>query len=149
MEIVVLSVGRMKESYMREGVKAFEKEINKRHRLTHIEVDDEKAPESLSPALMTMVKDKEGERLMQHIRPEDQVITLEIQGKALDTEDFSKLIYRLSGPTNKRVCLVIGGSLGLSEKVLKRSDYGVSFSAMTFPHQMMRLLLMEQLTWLP
>ncbi len=149
MDIVLLTVGKLKEEYLREGVKFFEKEINKRHRLTHIEVSDEKAPESLSPALMAMVKEKEGERLMQYIQPSDQVITLEIQGKALDTEGFSKLMYRLSGPSNKRICLVIGGSLGLSQKILSRSDYGVSFSAMTFPHQMMRLLVLEQLAVLP
>ena len=109
-----------------------------------VEVSDEKAPEHLSPAEAALVKQKEGERILSHINEDTYVITLEIEGKMLTSEQLAKKMDELATYGKSKVAFVIGGSLGLSADVQKRSDFGLSFSKMTFPHQLMRLVLLEQ-----
>lgn len=109
-----------------------------------IEVADEKAPENLSEAEEKQVKDKEGERILQAISPDTYVITLEIEGKMLSSEQLAKKMDELATYGKSKVAFVIGGSLGISEAVQQRSDFAISFSKMTFPHQLMRLVLLEQ-----
>ena len=109
-----------------------------------IEVPDEKAPENLSEAQMEEVKQKEGERILSKISQDTYVMTLEIEAKQLTSEKLASHMDSLATYGKSKVAFVIGGSLGLSDEVLKRSDFSLSFSKMTFPHQLMRLMLVEQ-----
>ena len=110
-----------------------------------IEVADEKTKENASEAENDLIRKKEGERLLKHIKDSDYCITLEIDGKMLTSEGFSKEIDRLGLAGKSSLVFVIGGSIGLDTAVIKRSDYALSFSKMTFPHQLMRVILLEQI----
>src|SRR5690606_28386328 len=110
-----------------------------------IEVPDEKAPESLSEREMTLVKQKEGKRILTKIKPDDYVIALAIEGKMKTSEQLAADLDKLATYGKSNICFVIGGSLGLSEEVLQRANEQLSFSPLTFPHQLMRLILLEQL----
>lgn len=110
-----------------------------------IEVADEKAPEHLSEAQEEQIRLKEGERLMKVIRPEAYVIALEITGKTYSSEEFSALMENCMGKGISHICFVIGGSIGLSKEIHQRSNLFISFSKMTFPHQLMRVILSEQI----
>ncbi len=111
---------------------------------TIIEVPDEKAPENMSEAMEAAVRYKEGQAILKQLRDDTYVIALAIQGKQLSSEKFAELISDLGLRGKSNIAFVIGGSIGLSEEVLKRADYHLSFSAMTFPHQLMRVILLEQ-----
>lgn len=137
MKIKIISVGKIKESYYTKQIKEFEKEISKYSQIELIEVPDEKCPEKLSVKEMIQVKDKEGERILAKINDEF-VVALAIEGMHLDSKKFKKYF-------NKDVTFVIGGSLGLSKNVMNRSNAKLSFSKMTFPHQLMKVILMEQI----
>ena len=125
MEIRIVTVGKIKEKYLSAGIAEYSKRLGRYCKLTFCQVPDEKTPDKASDALNEQIKDTEGERLMKHIRDQDYVIALAIG--------------------NSSIAFVIGGSLGLSEKVLKRADYKLSFSRMTFPHQLMQMILLEQI----
>lgn len=145
MNITIISVGKLKEKFMRQAVDEYMKRLSAYAKVTIIEVPDEKAPERLSEAEAAAVKAKEGIRILKYIGQNMHVITLEINGKMLTSEAFSKQLADLSLYGKSRVAFVIGGSLGLSDAVLKRSNMGLSFSQMTFPHQLMRVVLLEQI----
>lgn len=145
MNITIISVGKLKEKFMRQAVDEYMKRLSAYAKVSIIEVPDEKAPEHLSEAEAAAVKRKEGARILKHIGQNTHVITLEINGKMLTSEAFSKQLADLSLYGKSRVAFVIGGSLGLSDAVLKRSNMGLSFSKMTFPHQLMRVVLLEQI----
>lgn len=144
MKIRIIAVGKVKEKFMRQGIEEYQKRMGTYLPLEIIEVRDEAAAESLSDLEEKKVKDKEGARILEKIGPRDRVVVLAIGGKSLDSVQFSKFIFdqALEGVSN--LVFVIGGSLGLSEEVMKRGDFSLSFSSMTFPHQLMRLILMEQ-----
>jgi len=141
MRITILAVGRLKEDYLREASDFFSASLNKLCSFSVIEIPDEKN----TAGSETQVKNTEGRGILNRIRPDQYVIALAIDGKPLTTSEFRNKIRSISENGKDDIVLVIGGSLGLSDEVLKRSDYRISFSPMTFPHQLMRIMLMEQL----
>ena len=140
MEIRIVTVGKIKEKYLCDGIAEYAKRLSRYCRLTFCQVADEKTPDKASEALNTQIKNTEGERLMKHIREQDYVIALAIDGKTPDSVELSQKIEKLGVSGISSIAFVIGGSLGLSESVLKRADYKLSFSRMTFPHQLMQML---------
>ncbi|SEN77371.1 23S rRNA (pseudouridine1915-N3)-methyltransferase [Peptostreptococcus russellii] len=144
-KISIISVGKIKEKYLKLGIEEFSKRLSKYCKLDIIEVNDEKAPENLSSKEMNIVKDKEGKSILSKIKQTQYVVALAIDGDKLSSEKFAKKLDKLSLEGNSHICFVIGGSLGLSDEVLSRADMKMSFSDMTFPHQMMRLILLEQI----
>ncbi len=145
MNITILCVGQIKEKYFRDAIAEYQKRLSRYCKLQIIEVADEKTKENASEAENDLIRKKEGERLLKHIKDSDYCITLEIDGKMLTSEGFSKEIDRLGLAGKSSLVFVIGGSIGLDTAVIKRSDYALSFSKMTFPHQLMRVILLEQI----
>lgn len=145
MNITILCVGQIKEKYFRDAIAEYQKRLSRYCKLQMIEVADEKTKENASEAENDLIRKKEGERLLKHIKDSDYCITLEIDGKMLTSEGLSKEIDRLGLAGKSSLVFVIGGSIGLDTAVLKRSDYVLSFSKMTFPHQLMRVILLEQI----
>lgn len=144
MNITVISVGKLKEKYLKLVIEEFSKRLSKYCKLDMIELDDEKCPENLSDKDMEIVKNKEGNKILSKIKNNSYVIALAIDGKNLSSEELASTISNLAVRGNSHITFVIGGSLGLSTEVLKRADYKLSFSKMTFPHQLMKLILLEQ-----
>lgn len=144
MNIKIIAVGKIKEKYIQEGIKEFSKRLSRYCILDILEIEDEKAPENLSDKEMKIVKSKEGERILAKIPQNSFVISLEIQSKQLTSEELSKKIQTLMVEGTNDITFIIGGSLGLSKEVLDKTDFKLSFSKMTFPHQLMRLILLEQ-----
>lgn len=135
----------MKERFYREAVEEFVKRLSRYCKLEIIEVADEKTPDGSSEAEERKILEKEGIRLTKHLRDEAWVCALAIDGKRLDSVSFSNKIEQLGISGVSHIQFVIGGSLGLSESVLERADFKISFSEMTFPHQLMRVILLEQI----
>ncbi|WNS75478.1 23S rRNA (pseudouridine(1915)-N(3))-methyltransferase RlmH [Bacillus sp. DTU_2020_1000418_1_SI_GHA_SEK_038] len=144
MNISIITVGKLKEKYLKQGIDEYLKRLSAYAKMDIIEVPDEKAPEELSDTEMLQVKQKEGERILAKINPDAHVIALAIEGKMKSSEELADTLDKLATYGKSKVAFVIGGSLGLSEDVLKRADEKLSFSKMTFPHQLMRLILVEQ-----
>lgn len=145
MNITVLSVGKVKEKFYRDAIAEYEKRLSKYCKLSIVEVSDEKTPDNASEVECLAIKKKEGNRLLKYIDERDYVIALAIEGMQLDSVEFSRYIDKLGLEGKSNVKFVIGGSLGLDAQILKRADYLLSFSKMTFPHQMMRFILLEQI----
>ena len=145
MNISIVTVGKLKEKYLKQGIEEYLKRLGSYAKVEVTEVPDEKAPEELSDTEMTQVKQKEGERILAKIGPDTYVIALAINGKLKSSEELADTLDKLATYGKSKIAFVIGGSLGLSEEVLKRSDEQLSFSKMTFPHQLMRLILVEQI----
>jgi 23S rRNA (pseudouridine1915-N3)-methyltransferase len=144
MEIRVISVGKIKERYLNDGIAEYAKRLGRYCKLSFYQVADEKTPDKASEGLNRQIKETEGERILKHIRESDYVIALAIEGKMLDSVELSHKIADLGVNGVSCIDLVIGGSLGLSDAVLSRADFKLSFSKMTFPHQMMQMILLEQ-----
>ena len=144
MKITILTVGKIKEKYLRDAIAEYSKRLSRYAKLEIIEVADEKTPDNASETVETNIKNKEAERLLKYIRDDAYLITLEIKGKQLTSEELAQKIDTLGVQGTSHIIFVIGGSLGLGEEVLKRSNYALSFSKMTFPHQLMRVILLEQ-----
>ncbi|OTN88481.1 ribosomal RNA large subunit methyltransferase H [Enterococcus sp. 7E2_DIV0204] len=145
MKIKIITVGKLKEKYLVQGINEYLKRLQSYAKVEIIEVADEKAPENLSEAEMLQVKGKEGERILAKINDQDYVFVLAINGKQFSSEEFSKEIVQLGINGKSQLAFVIGGSLGLSDQVLKRSQQQMSFGKLTYPHQLMRLVLVEQI----
>lgn len=145
MNINIYAVGKIKEPYLKEGIAEFTKRLGAYTGIHMEEMSDEPAPESLSALEMEQVKRAEGERILKKIGNEDYVIALDIRGKQLTSESFAKKISALQLEGHSTIDFVIGGSLGLSTKVLARANMQLSFGKMTYPHMMMRLILLEQI----
>ncbi|WP_312470700.1 23S rRNA (pseudouridine(1915)-N(3))-methyltransferase RlmH [Neobacillus sp.] len=145
MHISIVTVGKLKEKYLRLGIEEYLKRLSAYAKVEVFEVADEKAPEVLSELEMVQVKQKEGERILAKISQDTYVIALAIQGKLQSSEELADTLDKLATYGKSKIAFVIGGSLGLSEEVLKRSNEQLSFSRMTFPHQLMRLILVEQI----
>lgn len=145
MNIHLISVGKIKEKHFIQAIEEYAKRLSRYCKLSIIEVPDEKAPENLSDKEMDQVKKTEGENLLKNIKEGMYVIALDIKGKMLDSEAFAVHLKNLGVEGNSNIAFIIGGSLGLSEEVLKRADFRLSFSPMTFPHQLMRVILLEQI----
>lgn len=145
MEIRILSVGKIKEKYLTAGIQEYAKRLGRYCRLTFCKVADEKTPDKASDALNDLIRYIEGERLMKHIREQDYVIALAIDGNMLDSVELSRKLGQLGVEGKSSIAFVIGGSLGLSPQILNRADFRLSFSKMTFPHQLMQMILLEQI----
>lgn len=145
MNILIITVGKLKEKYLKQGIDEFVKRMSSYAKLDMIEVADEKAPEELSLAEMDQVKQKEGERILNKIPQDTYVIALAIDGRMKSSEELAEDLDKLATYGKSKIAFVIGGSLGLSDEVLKRANEKLSFSRMTFPHQLMRLILVEQI----
>ncbi|MGV2939305.1 23S rRNA (pseudouridine(1915)-N(3))-methyltransferase RlmH [Mesobacillus sp. LC4] len=145
MNISIVTVGKLKEKYLKQGIEEYLKRLGSYAKVEVIEVPDEKAPEELSGTEMVQVKQKEGERILAKIGPDTYVIALAINGKLKSSEELADTLDKLATYGKSKIAFVIGGSLGLSDEVLKRADEQLSFSKMTFPHQLMRLILVEQI----
>ncbi|MDF2535572.1 MAG: rRNA ((1915)-N(3))-methyltransferase RlmH [Bacillales bacterium] len=145
MQITIISVGKLKEKYLVDGISEYMKRLSSYARMEIVEITDEKAPENLSFAEEQQVKKKEGERILAKISSDTYVIALAIEGKQRTSEDLATMMNSLGTYGKSRITFVIGGSLGLSEDVMKRANDKLSFSKMTFPHQLMKLILVEQI----
>ncbi|KFE42582.1 23S rRNA (pseudouridine(1915)-N(3))-methyltransferase RlmH [Staphylococcus agnetis] len=144
MKITIIAVGKLKEKYWKQAIAEYEKRLTAYTKVEIIEVPDEKAPENMSDKEIEQVKEKEGQRILAKIKPQSTVITLEIQGKMLSSEGLAKEMDQRMTQGASDFTFIIGGSNGLHQDVMKRSNFALSFSKMTFPHQMMRVVLLEQ-----
>ena len=145
MKISIACVGKIKEKFYRDAVSEYEKRLSRYCKLEFIEVTDEKTPEGAGAALEEQIREKEGRRRLEKIREDAFVCTLEIEGKRLTSEGFADWMEELTIRGKSHIVFVIGGSLGLHESVCRRADISLSFSDMTFPHQLMRVILVEQI----
>lgn len=145
MKITIITVGKVKESYFRGAIEEYSKRLSKYCKLDIVEVTDEKTPDKASETEEEQIKAKEAERIMKHVRDDAYVIALAIEGKQLDSVELADKIETLGVQGKSHIQFVIGGSLGLHPAVLSRADYKLSFSKMTFPHQLMRVILLEQI----
>lgn len=144
MKITILTVGKIREKYLRDAIAEYTKRLSKYCKPEIIEVADEKTPDNASETVEENIRTKEGERLLKFVRDDAYVITLEINGKQLSSEELAEKIEKLGVQGTSHIMFIIGGSIGLGKEVLARSDYALSFSKMTFPHQLMRVILLEQ-----
>ena len=145
MNINIITVGKIKEKYLLLGIEEYKKRLSKYTKLTMIEVSDEKAPENLSLEDMKRVKKLEGEKILSKLKANTYLVALAIDGKQLSSEEFSKKMDKLMVDGISDITFVIGGSLGLSDEVIDKSDFKLSFSKMSFPHQVMKMILLEQI----
>ena len=143
MNAAIVCVGKMKEKYWRDAAAEYEKRLSRFLRLETIELPDLPEPVNSSPAIEAQIRQKEGEVILAKLRPDDIVVALCIEGKQLDSVSLSAQLARYAD-TGRRVAFVIGGSLGLSPEVVARANMKLSFSPMTFPHQLARIMLLEQ-----
>lgn len=144
MKITLITVGKIKEKYWNMAIDEYSKRLSRYCKLNIIEVADEKTKEDASEGYERIVKEKEGERILASIPDDAYIVALAIEGKMLDSIELSKKIDDILVRGSNNIVFIIGGSLGLSEKVMSAVDYKLSFSKMTFPHQMMRVILLEQ-----
>ncbi|AIG66203.1 23S rRNA (pseudouridine(1915)-N(3))-methyltransferase RlmH [Weissella tructae] len=145
MNVKIICVGKLKEKYLKDGIAEYAKRLQKFAKFEIIEVPDEKAPEQLSQAEMDKIMQKEGERILSKIKDREYVFALAIKGKERSSEELAQEIEKLTVSGNSDLTFIIGGSLGLDPAVLKRSNTQISFGRFTLPHQLMRLVLTEQI----
>lgn len=144
MKITIITVGKLKEKYLKDAIAEYSKRLSKYCKLEIVEVADEKTPENASEVVEDAIRSKEAERILKYVKEDAFVITLEIAGKQLTSEEFADKIEQLGVKGISHIIFVIGGSIGLGKEVLEKSDFALSFSKMTFPHQLMRVILLEQ-----
>ena len=145
MKISLVVVGKIKEKFYRDAVEEYRKRLGRYCTVEIVEVADEKTPDGAGAALEAQIKEREGQRILQAIREDAYVIALAIQGRQRSSEQLAAHLDELAIRGKSHLCFVIGGSLGLSDSVLARADEHLSFSRMTFPHQLMRVILLEQI----
>ncbi len=145
MKITVIAVGKIKEKYYRDALMEYGKRLGRYCRFEITEVEDEKTPDGASAAEEDRIREKEAERILKHVKEDAFVLTLEIAGKVFDSVEFAEKIEMLGIRGVSHLQFIIGGSLGLHERISRRADMAVSFSRMTFPHQLMRVILLEQI----
>lgn len=144
MTIQIVAVGRLKEKYLLDGIAEYLKRLGPYAKVQIVEVPDEKAPESMSAAEELQVKQREGERILAQLRPDAHVVAMAIDGETWSSDELARQLGQLGTYGRSHAAFIIGGSLGLSDAVLKRADQRLSFGRITFPHQLMRLVLVEQ-----
>ncbi len=145
MKIIVICVGKIKEKFYTQAIMEYSKRLSRYCKLEIVELADEKTPENAGEQVNLNIKAKEGDRILSAIKDDAYVIALAIEGKMLDSIELSQKIEKLGINGTSNITFVIGGSLGLDKRVLDRADYKLSFSKMTFPHQLMRVVLLEQI----
>lgn len=144
MQIDIICVGKVKEQYLRDAIAEYSKRLGRYCKLNILEVADEKTPEHASEGVEQQIKAKEGERIAKHIKPGAYVIALAIDGQQVTSEGFARKIDQLGIQGVSHIQFVIGGSIGMDDAILRQANYKLSFSKMTFPHQLMRVILLEQ-----
>ena len=145
MQIQIVAVGKLKEKYLVQGIAEYVKRLGPYAKVLMNEVGDEKAPEQLSASEELQVKAKEGERILAQVKPDAYVIAMAIDGHMWTSDQLAKQMNELATYGRSHICFIIGGSLGLSDDVLRRADLKLSFGRITFPHQLIRLVLTEQI----
>ena len=145
MKITVITVGKIKEKYLKDAIAEYCKRLSKYCKLDIVEVADEKTPDNASEVVEHAIRSKEAERILKYVKDDAFVITLEINGKQLSSEELADKIDKLGVRGTSHIIFIIGGSIGLGQEVLQKSNYALSFSKMTFPHQLMRVILLEQI----
>ena len=145
MNITLITVGKIKEKYLRDAIDEYSKRLSRYCKLDIIELPDEKTPDNASEKEELQIKEKEGKSILSKIKENSYVIAMDLKGKHITSEEFSSLIDNLGVEGNSNITFVIGGSLGLSQEVIKRANYKLCFSKMTFPHQLFRVMLLEQI----
>lgn len=144
MKITVVCVGKIKEKFFGDAIREYEKRLSRYCKLSIVELQDEKTPDGASAALEEQIKRREGERILKVLPEGAYTVALAIQGKQCSSEELAETIEKLGVNGTSHIVFIIGGSLGLSEEVFLKADYLLSFSKMTFPHQLMRVVLLEQ-----
>ena len=144
MNITIVCVGKLKEKYLKAAIDEYSKRLSRYCKLDIIELNDEKTPDNASEKEELMIKEKEGSNILKNIKDNMFVVALAIEGKMISSEELGCFIKDQGVRGNSNIAFIIGGSLGLSKEVLNRADYKLSFSKMTFPHQLMRVILLEQ-----
>ena len=144
LHINVICIGKLKEKYLQDALSEYSKRLSKYCILNITELPDEKLPNNLNDSLINMIKEKESNNILSHIEKNSYVITLDLKGKQYTSEEFSKKINNISLNNSSSITFIIGGTLGLSDKVLKSSNELICFSKMTFPYQLIRIFLLEQ-----
>ena len=144
MKITIAAVGKLKEKYLKDAIAEYKKRLSRFTDIELIEVDDEQAPDNLSPAQEQQVKQKEAERLLKRVREGSYIVLLDVSGEQIDSEGFSKKLDSIMLSGGSHITFIIGGSLGLDESLIKAASYRISLSKMTFPHQLARVILLEQ-----
>ncbi|MCQ4936197.1 23S rRNA (pseudouridine(1915)-N(3))-methyltransferase RlmH [Anaerotignum propionicum] len=145
MKVTIVCVGKLKEAYWRGAIEEYSKRLGRYMKLEIVELPDEKAPETMSPAQEDEVRQKEGLRILKAVKEDGFAVALAIEGKSLSSEGLADFMAERAVRGVSHMVFIIGGSLGLSQEVMKRADFWLSFSPMTFPHQMMRVILLEQI----
>lgn len=145
MKITLICVGKLKEKYLKMGIDEYRKRLGRYCTLEIIQLPDEKTPDNASSATNNAIKKKEGERILKFLKDDSYCIVLAIDGKMLSSEELADHMEKLFVTGKSHISFVIGGSLGLSDEVLSRANYQLSFSKMTFPHQLMRVIFLEQI----
>lgn len=145
MKITIIAVGKIKEKYYRDALAEYGKRLSRYCKLEIVEVEDEKTPDKASAVEEAQILEKEAERVLRYVKDDAYVITLEIAGRMVDSVEFAEKIEKLGVRGVSHLQFIIGGSLGLHTKVCRRANMAVSFSKMTFPHQLMRVILLEQI----
>lgn len=145
MKITIVTVRKIKEKYLKDAISEYSKRLSRYCKLEIVETADEKTPDGASELVEMQIRRKEGERIEKYLREDAYVIALAIDGKMLSSEEFSEKIGSLGVNGVSHIIFIIGGSIGLDDQILKRADYKLSFSKMTFPHQLMRVILLEQI----
>lgn len=145
MKLTVVAVGKLKEKYLKEGINEYSKRLSRFCELQVIEVEDEQAPENLSASQEEQVKRREAERIIKRVKEGSVLIVLDLKGKKLSSEEFSDKLNSFFISGKSHITFVIGGSLGLDEELVRKADFSLSLSDMTFPHQLARLILVEQI----
>ena len=144
MKITIITVGKIKEKYLKDAIAEYSKRLGKYCKLEIVEVADEKTPDNASEVVEDSIRSKEAERILKYVKDDAYVVTLEINGKQLTSEELADKIEKLGVQGTSHITFIIGGSIGLGKEVLAKSNYALSFSKMTFPHQLMRVILLEQ-----
>ena len=145
MNITIVSVGKLKEKYLKQAVDEYSKRLSRYCKLDIIELPDEKTPDNASEKDELIIKEKEGKLILSKIKDNTYVVAMDLHGKHITSEEFSNFIDKCAVMGNSNITFIIGGSLGLSEEVVKRANYKLCFSKMTFPHQLFRVMLLEQI----
>ena len=143
--IKILCIGKLKETYLKSAIYEYSKRLSKYCKLEILELPDEKIPDKLNANIENEIKSKECSNIIRHIKDDSYIIALDLKGKQYTSEEFSNKIMNISTNTSSNITFIIGGTLGLSNKLLNRSDELICFSKMTFPHQLIRIFLLEQI----
>lgn len=145
MNITIITVGKLKEKYLKDAIDEYSKRLSRYCKLDIIELPDEKTPDNASAKEEEAIKEKEGQNILSKIKDNMIVIAMDLGGKQLSSEEFSDYIDNLGVTGNSNIAFIIGGSLGISKAILNRANYKLCFSKMTFPHQLFRVMLLEQI----